>query len=195
MGLICYVEFAEPLGHFITLSGVRRDAELVFSPLWNDFVQGLIKWLQRKSLKSYLLNVTTDLGLSLMYRFMGQHRMRKQLLNRRMQHQREWKSSCTVSGILKWSWLRWLREWRALMLFLLWKSQQLFKVPAECSAERVLIVCQWKEEGTLGSWCRPLSLIHQKKCSSPNFCGNTYLEDWIVYPWPKASVRERNLIW
>lgn len=49
MGLICYVEFAEPLGHFITLSGVRRDAELVFSPLWNDFVQGLIKWPEEKS--------------------------------------------------------------------------------------------------------------------------------------------------
>lgn len=31
------------------------------------------------------------------------------------------------------------------------KPPALFKVPSECSQERILTVIRWKEEGTLGS--------------------------------------------
>lgn len=92
--------------------------------------------------------------------------------------------SCTLSGILKWSWLGSLLEPRALMLSLLWKSWRHFQSPCWTLSEK-------------GSYCVPVgrggnagSVTLTFKSDSPGrvfftkpLCkrithGNIYLEDF-----------------
>lgn len=116
--------------------------KFAFSPLWNDFVQGLMKWLQRNSLKPYLLSgVTPDLEVVFDVQIYG----RAQYEKRELFKQKNAAStimkecSCTVSGVLMWSWLGRLRERRALMISLLWKSQQRFQSSCWTLGNRCLL--------------------------------------------------------